>query len=114
MPALLVALLLAQAVPAAAKGNKPAKAPAKPPAAQPEVTDDEHAVEGIPLGSKKVREQLKIVRDETDDYEPGHIALTKVLSDPQADISVLKARKPLPLMPYAIGRSAALRPGNLV
>ena len=204
MPALLVALLLAQAVPAAAKGNKPAKAPAKPPAAQPqpqpvppplcggdyadalppekaasildavrdpfvfairntatyehvyygrdgklrraylrsvvhgsgftyrivngesqlvtnehvasqpEVTDDEHTVEGIPVGSKKVREQLKIVRDETDDYEPGHITLTRVLSDPQADIAVLKARKPLPLMPYAIGRSAALRPGNLV
>jgi len=83
-------------------------------ASQPEVTDDEHPVEGVPVGSKKVREQLKIVRDETDDYEPGHIALTKALSDPQADIAVLKARKVLPLMPYAIGRSAALRPGNLV
>jgi len=41
-------------------------------ASQPDVTDDEHAVEGVPTGSKKVREQLKIVRDETDDYEPGH------------------------------------------
>src|SRR5467141_4676118 len=37
-------------------------------AGQPDVTDDEHAVEGVPTGSKKVREQLKIVRDETDDY----------------------------------------------
>ena len=83
-------------------------------ASQPDVTDDEHPVEGVPPGSKKVREQLKIVRDETDDYEPGHIALTKVLSDPQADIAVLKARKQLAVMPYRIGRSSALRPGNLV
>jgi len=83
-------------------------------AGQPDVTDDEHAVEGVPTGSKKVREQLKIVRDETDDYEPGHVPLTKLLSDTQADIAVLKARKQLPVMPYRLGRSAALRPGNLV
>src|SRR3954464_4387886 len=83
-------------------------------ASQPEVTDAEHTVEGIPVGAKKVREQLKIVRDETDDYEPGHIALTKALSDPQADIAVLKARKQLPVMPYRMGRAGALRPGNLV
>src|SRR5438874_11313125 len=83
-------------------------------AGQPDVTDDEHPVEGVPLGSKKVREQLKIVRDETDDYEPGHIVLAKVLSAPQADIAVLKARKQLGVMPYRIGRSSALRSGNLV
>ncbi|HXL40400.1 MAG TPA: serine protease [Myxococcales bacterium] len=83
-------------------------------ASQPDVTDDEHAVEGVPTGSKKVREQLKIVRDETDDYEPGHVPLAKVLSDTQADIAVLKTRKQLPVMPYRLGRSAALRPGNLV
>src|SRR4051812_16504103 len=202
MPALLVALLLAQAVPAAAKGHKPVKAKALPPATQPqpvppplcggdyadtlppekaagildavkdpfvfairntatyehvyygrdgklrraylrsvvhgtalayriangetqlvtnehvanqpEVTDDEHPVDGVPTGSKKVREQLKIVRDETDDYEPGHVVLTKLMSDTQADVAVLKARKQLAVMPYRIGRSAALRPGNLV
>jgi len=83
-------------------------------ASQPDVTDDEHAVEGVPTGSKKVREQLKIVRDETDDYEPGHVPLAKLLSDTQADIAVLKARKQLPVIPYRLGRSAALRPGNLV
>ena len=83
-------------------------------ASQPEVTDEEHAVDGVPTGSKKVREQLKIVRDETDDYAPGHVLLTKALSDPQADIAVLKARKPLAVMPYRMGRSSALRPGNLV
>lgn len=83
-------------------------------ASQPEVTDDDHAVEGVPVGSKKVREQLKIVRDENDDYEPGHIALQKAMSDPQADIAVLKAKKALPVMPWRVGRSASLRSGNLV
>lgn len=83
-------------------------------ASQAEVTDEEHAIEGVPVGSKKVREQLKIVRDENDDYEPGHVPLQRLLSDPQADIAVLKAKKQLGVMPYRIGHSAALRPGNLV
>src|SRR6202171_2585944 len=81
-------------------------------ASQPDVTDDEHGVEGVPTGSKKVREQLKIVRDETDDYEPGHVPLAKVLSDTQADIAVLKTRKQLPVMPYRLRRSATLRAGD--
>ncbi|MFL5311020.1 MAG: serine protease [Myxococcales bacterium] len=83
-------------------------------AERPEVTDDEHAVDGVPPGSKKVREQLKIVRSEDDDYEPGHLPLTKVLSDAAADIAIVKAHKLLPLMPFRFGRSSALRPGNLV
>jgi serine protease Do len=83
-------------------------------ASQPDVTDDDHPVEGVPTGSKKVREQLKIVRDENDDYEPGHVILTKLLSDPQGDIAVLKAKKQLGVSPWRIGRSASLRPGNLV
>jgi serine protease Do len=83
-------------------------------ASQPEVTDDDHLVDGIPTGSKKVREQLKIVRDENDDYEPGHVPLTKLLSDPQSDIAVLKAHRMLGVMPYRIGRSASLRAGNLI
>lgn len=83
-------------------------------ASQPDVTDDEHPVEAVPPGSKKVREQLKIVRDENDDYEPGHVPLTKMLSDPAADIAVLKAKKPLGIAPWRLGRSASLRAGNLV
>src|SRR5262245_43446957 len=83
-------------------------------AERPEVTDDEHPVDGVPPGSKKVREQLKIVRNEEDDYEPGHLALSKVLSDPASDIAIVKAHKLLPLMPFRVGRSSALRPGNLV
>src|SRR5882672_1607188 len=68
--------------------------------AQPDVTDDEHRVDGIPRGSKKVREQLRIVRSEDDDYEPGHVTLAKVFVDPAVDIAVLRTRKELPLMPY--------------
>ncbi len=83
-------------------------------AERPEVTDDEHPVDGIPTGSKKVREQLKIVRNEDDDYEPGHVALARVLSDAPADIAIVKAHKLLPVMPFRFGRSSALRPGNLV
>jgi serine protease Do len=83
-------------------------------AAQPEVTDDEHKVEGIPRGAKKVREQLRIVRSEDDDYEPGHVPLQKVFTDSAADVAVLRTRKELPLMPYRFGRSAALRAGNVV
>jgi serine protease Do len=83
-------------------------------ASRPDVTDEEHTVEGIPPGAKKVREQLKIVRDESDDYEPGHIPLVKVLSDPASDIAILKAKTALPVMPYRIGRSGALRAGNQV
>ena len=83
-------------------------------ASRPDVTDEDHTVEGIPPGAKKVREQLKIVRDESDDYEPGHVPLTKILSDAAADMAVVKARKVLPVMPFHLGRSGALRAGNLV
>ncbi|TMA22603.1 MAG: serine protease [Deltaproteobacteria bacterium] len=81
---------------------------------RPDVTDDEHQVDGVPPGSKKVREQIKIVRDEEDDYEPGHVPLKLALSDSAADIAIVKARKILPVMPFRVGRSSALRPGNLV
>jgi serine protease Do len=83
-------------------------------AERPDVTDEEHPVDGVPVGSKKVREQLKIVRSEDDDYEPGHVALSRMLSDAAADIAILKAHKLLPVMPFRFGRSSALRPGNLV
>ena len=83
-------------------------------AERPDVTDEEHGVDGVPVGSKKVREQLKIVRTEDDDYEPGHVSLSRLLSDAAADIAILKAHKLLPIMPFRFGRSSALRPGNLV
>jgi len=45
--------------------------------ASPTVTDDEHAVEGVPTGSKKSARAAQDRGDETDDYEPGHVPLAK-------------------------------------
>ncbi len=83
-------------------------------AEQPEVTDDDHLVDGVPPGSKKVREVLKIVHSDSDDYEPGHIAVTRALADQADDIGLLKTHAQLSLMPYRLGRSNALRSGNLI
>ncbi len=80
----------------------------------PEVTDEDHPVEGIPRGSRKVRETVKIVANESDDYEPGQITLTKVLAEPHLDLAILKTKHPLRLMPYRMGKSSALRAGNVV
>lgn len=80
----------------------------------PEVTDDDHAVEGIPAGSRKVREVVKIVANESDDYEPGQVPLTKVLADGALDVAVFKTKHPLKMVPYRIGRSAGLRAGNVI
>src|SRR5262249_12457698 len=42
-------------------------------AAWPEVTDSGHRVDGVQEGCKRVEEKLRIVHDDHDDYEPGHI-----------------------------------------
>lgn len=80
----------------------------------PEVTDDEHKVEGVPAGSRKVKETVRIVANESDEYEPAQIPLTPVLSDAALDIAVLKTRKPLRMVPYRLGRSSSLRGGNVI
>jgi serine protease Do len=83
-------------------------------AEHPDVTEDEKSVDGVPPGSRKVREVLKIVKNEGDDYEPGMVTLTKVASDEALDMAVTKTRHPLKIMPYRIGRSGLLKPGNAV
>lgn len=80
----------------------------------PEVTDLLHRVEGVPEGCKRVEERVRIVRDERDDFEPGQIPLSRVAVDPLLDAAILKASQRLPVMPYRIGKSAALRQGNAV
>ena len=80
----------------------------------PEVTDDDHAVDGVPAGSRKVREVVKIVANESDDYEPGQVQLTKVLADSGLDIAIFKTHHPLKMMPYRMGKSAGLRAGNVL
>ena len=83
-------------------------------AAWPDVTDTFHRIDGIPEGCKRVEDRLRIVRDERDDFEPGQIVLTRVAVDPLLDSAILKANQKLTVLPYKIGKSAALRQGNAV
>ncbi len=83
-------------------------------AQHPLVTEAEGEVEGVPAGSRKVRESIRIVKNEADDESSSQIALTKVVADESLDVAVLKTRHPLKLMPYRIGKSSALRVGNAV
>jgi serine protease Do len=80
----------------------------------PPVTDDEHRVDEIPNGCKRVSDSLRIVDNEADAYERDDIPLTRVVSDPQLDAAVLKAHVALPTMPWKLGRSSALRERNVV
>lgn len=69
---------------------------------------------GVPPGCKKIDDQLRLVRDQYDAYEPGQIAVTKVVNDLGLDAAVIKVRQKLNLMPYRLGSSALLRAGNIV
>jgi hypothetical protein len=80
----------------------------------PAVTDDEHAVDGVPGGCKRVADSLKIVDDDHDDYAADDIPLTRVVSDPQLDIAVLRAHDKLAIMPWKVGKSATLSVRNVV
>ncbi len=80
----------------------------------PLATDDEHQVDGVPTGCRKVSDALEIVDGESDRYEPDDIPLTRVVADPQLDVAVLKARAALPIIPWKIGRSAAVRERDVV
>jgi serine protease Do len=83
-------------------------------ASWPEVTDGLHRIDGIPEGCKRVEDRLRIVRDERDDYDPGQIVLQRVAVDPLLDAAILKANQKLTVLPYKVGKSAALRQGNAV
>jgi serine protease Do len=83
-------------------------------ASWPAVTDDGHPVDDIPPGCKRVSEVIRIVDNEEDGDDTNDISLTPVVADPLLDASVLKTRTSLKTMPYRIGRSSALRVGNVV
>ena len=74
----------------------------------PAVTDDEHAVDGVPAGCKRVSDALKIVDDDHDDYAADDIPLTRVVSDPALDMSILRAKQKLEIIPWKVGKSATL------
>jgi S1-C subfamily serine protease len=80
----------------------------------PAVTDEEHPVSDVPAGCKRVSESLRIVDGEKDDYERDDVPLARVVADAKMDVAVLKAKVALPILPWKIGRSAALRERNIV
>jgi hypothetical protein len=83
-------------------------------AEQPDVTDSDSDLEGVPMGSRKIREVLEIVANEDDTFTKGHIPLKRVVADETLDTAVLKSRIPLKLMPYKIGDSSELKVGNIL
>jgi serine protease Do len=80
----------------------------------PAVTDDDHPVDGIASGCKRVADTLQIVDDDHDTYAADDIALTRVVVDPALDIAVLRAHAKLQILPWKIGRSAGLSPRDAV
>ncbi|MBL8953903.1 MAG: trypsin-like peptidase domain-containing protein [Myxococcaceae bacterium] len=81
----------------------------------PAVTDDEHLVDGVPAGCKRVSDGLRIVENERDDYEADDVPLVRVVSDAALDLSIVKAKSTsLNIMPWRFGKSAALRERNVV
>jgi serine protease Do len=81
----------------------------------PAVTDAQHPIDGVPAGCKRVSESLTLVDDERDNYARDDVGVTRVVSDPQLDVAVLKAHEAdLHVMPWKIGRSGDLRERNMV
>ncbi len=83
-------------------------------ASWPAATDAEHVVENVPAGCRRISEDLRIVDDEADAFDPDDIPLSSVVSDPALDVSVLRAPGSLPVLPWQIGHSAGLRERNVV
>jgi serine protease Do len=80
----------------------------------PAVTDEDHPVDGIPAGCKRVSDSLRIVDNEADNYAPDDLPLTRVVSDTALDAAVLRTSKSLPTLPWKVGRSSELRVRNVV
>jgi serine protease Do len=78
------------------------------------VTDEEHPVSGVPAGCKRVSDSLKIVDNERDTFEGDDQPLSRVVVDGPLDMAVVKARAPLNVMPWKVGRSSALHERNVV
>jgi serine protease Do len=80
----------------------------------PGVTDEAHPVDGVPPGCKRVNDSLRLVDNESDDYDLDDINLARVVADRELDAAVLRAKTTLPVLPWKIGRSAALKERNVV
>jgi len=80
----------------------------------PAVTDAQNPADDVPAGCKRVSDSVKIVDDESDSFDRDDIHLTRVVSDPQLDITILKTKSQLPILPWKIGHSSGLKERNVV
>lgn len=80
----------------------------------PEITETASSVEGIPVGARKIKEVLEIVRSRKNSIKNEYIPLKMVISDESLDIAILKTRIPLNVMPYSHGDSTAIKSGDIV
>jgi hypothetical protein len=81
-------------------------------AAWPAVTDAQHGVDGIPPGCKKTSESLALVDDEHDSYTHDDVPVTRVVTDPQLDVAILKTQASLHVMPFGFSRRRRLPAGR--
>jgi serine protease Do len=80
----------------------------------PAVTDEEHTVDGVPAGCKKVSETLRVVDNESDAYEADDIQLSRLVADAQLDVAVLRSHTQMHILPWKLGSAKALRERNVV
>ncbi len=80
----------------------------------PQVTTPEDRVEGIPLGCKRISDRMWLVDNEADGFDADDIEVQRVLVDAELDLSIVKTLVKLPVLPFRIGSSAALRAGNAI
>jgi serine protease Do len=80
----------------------------------PEVTGEGADLEGVPPGSRRIREEVRIVGSEAEAEGPDQIPLQGVVQDEALDLAVLASPRPLQLIPYKLGRSKDLQVGNAV
>jgi serine protease Do len=71
-------------------------------------------LEGVPAGSRRVREEVRIVANEAEPEGHGQLALAPVVADEALDLAVLAAPKRLETLPYALGSSRSVQVGDAV
>jgi serine protease Do len=80
----------------------------------PDVTGEGVELDGVPPGSRRVREEVRIVANESEPDGPGQITLAPVVADEALDLAVLATPRKLDALPYALGSSGALQVGDAV
>jgi serine protease Do len=83
-------------------------------ASWPAATDNDHPVDGVASGCRRVATGLKIVDDDHDTYAADDIPLGVVVTDPALDVAVLRAHTHLAVMPWKIGTSSGIATRDII